>query len=86
MVVVDVVAVMAAAQAAAPVQVPLCGHCGRYRLHMQTCTWCDRQICLWDGERILGRKPGDMPRWQCKKPAWEMRWMLYNLRGGRFEP
>ena len=41
----------AAAPPAAP-PVPGCAHCGWKEQHRQECTWCDRRICEWHGERI----------------------------------
>ena len=59
----------------------VCSLCGRAQLlHVLACircTWCNRDICEWHGERIPGKKVGDMPRWQCNHldPAcWKLWW------------
>ena len=71
----------AAAPPAAP-PVPGCAHCGWKEQHRQECTWCDRRICEWHGERIASGRAGGMPRWQCRNDAQPMCWRLFNLRRG----
>ena len=54
--------------------------CGRARsIHVFTsirCMWCNRSICEWHGERIPGKKVGDMPHWQCNHLDWAC-WELW---------
>ena len=61
---------------AAPL-VPGCAHCGWVEQHMLVCTWCDRRVCERHGQRIAGRSPGDMDRWQCCNGALPTCWQLH---------